>query len=389
MSASVNTCFSPDDFVFFSPHKSFIARGQIATLTTCAEFGHYLTGEFQQQVRWLFNRVQRDTGTENPILAGAIPFDKRQPCFLFVPQSCEWVDRESFTCQADPLKVAGEAVFYPEHDKFCSMVTDALHLLGNGILDKVVLSRLMRIKTFHRLNSLLLWQQLNLQNPASYNFHIPLHNGTLIGASPELLLRKQDNQIQSCPLAGTASRSEDPDRDNRNRNNLLVCSKDRQEHLLVTETMRRRLEPRCRVLTVSEPSLLSTPATWHLATRIHGIVNDPQDNALSVACLLHPTPALCGIPYVRATEVINQLEPFDRGWFAGIAGWCDARGNGEWVVTIRCARVQPYEIDLFAGAGIIAASQPESEWNETNIKLNTMLRALGFPVNKSNDHDRI
>jgi isochorismate synthase len=93
---------------------------------------------------------------------------------------------------------------------------------------------------------------------------------------------------------------------------------------------------------------------------------------------LHPTPALSGFPHQAAKTLIAGLEPFDRELFGGIVGWCDAEGNGEWVVTIRCARIHENRVRLFAGAGIVPASSPAAEWRETGVKLSTMLNVFGL-----------
>lgn len=145
------------------------------------------------------------------------------------------------------------------------------------------------------------------------------------------------------------------------------------------EGMRKVLAERSHSLqSPDSPELLSTPTLWHLSTPIKGEARDARENALSLACLLHPTPALCGSPTNIARDLIEQLEPFDRGLFGGIVGWSDDRGNGEWVVTIRCGTVVEDQVRLFAGAGIVPDSSPESEWHETGVKLNTMLRAFGL-----------
>ncbi|WP_340620095.1 isochorismate synthase [Xenorhabdus siamensis] len=366
-----------DDFIFLSPHKSLLARGCLATLTHPAASGHHVEGEFQQKVQQLFRQAEQ-AGVENPIVVGAIPFDKRQPCSLFIPQTCYWFDRYAFNLSDSPVQVEGQAHYIPDHDAFCAMVESALNPLRIGALNKVVLSRLLQIESIPPLSALSLWLQLNKQNPESYNFHLPLADGILIGASPELLLRKEGKILRSCPLAGSARRGDDDASDRNAREKLLASGKDLHEHLVVTEAIRRQLTDLCWSLTIPEPSLLSTPTLWHLATEIQGIVNNDRDNALSLACLLHPTPALCGAPYTLSRSLIGELEPFDRGWFGGIVGWCDARGDGEWVVAIRCGKVQPHQIELFAGAGIVPDSVPENEWLETCTKFNTMLSALGF-----------
>nr|MBA2816011.1 Enterochelin synthase E [Candidatus Pantoea persica] len=204
-----------------------------------------------------------------------------------------------------------------------------------------------------------------------------LSSHRLGAASP--LLRKQGRDFSSCPLAGSARRDVDPQRDREAGDPLMRSTKDRHEHKLVTDAMRDVLQPRSRLLSVpAAPSLLTTATLWHLATQIDGEARDERENALSLACLLHPTPALSGFPHQRAQQLIQTLEPFERQLFGGIVGWCDDQGNGKWVVTIRCGTVHGARVRLFAGAGIVADLQPESEWRETGVKLDTMLRAFGM-----------
>ena len=164
----------------------------------------------------------------------------------------------------------------------------------------------------------------------------------------------------------------------RQGNRLLASGKDRHEHELVTQAMKSVLGPRSSQLSLPEsPQLITTPTLWHLATPIAGTAL-AEENAMSLACLLHPTPALSGFPHQAAKRLIAELEPFDRQLFGGIVGWCDDEGNGEWVVTIRCARLQQRTLRLFAGAGIVPASSPLGEWRETGVKLTTMLNVFGL-----------
>ena len=208
-------------------------------------------------------------------------------------------------------------------------------------VDKVVLSRLIDITTDAAIDSGVLLERLIAQNPVSYNFHVPLADGgVLLGASPELLLRKDGERFSSIPLAGSARRQPDEVLDREAGNRLLASEKDRHEHELVTQAMKEVLRERSSELHVpSSPQLITTPTLWHLATPFEGKANS-QENALTLACLLHPTPALSGFPHLAATQVIAELEPFDRELFGGIVGWCDSEGNGEWVVTIRCAKLR-------------------------------------------------
>ncbi|MFP1749249.1 isochorismate synthase [Lonsdalea quercina] len=368
-----------DDMLFLSPTASLHARGCYATLTHPAEDGDDLNGSFQRQMRQLFEQAQRD-GLDNPLLVGAIPFDKRQPVNLQIPTSYRWIKRDALAerpAAAYPRILRQRQI--PEQETFMRMVSAGIDATKRGELNKIVLSRLLDIETEQPLDTLSLLLQLNQQNPWSYNFHLPLAQGCLVGASPELLLRKQGTTIASQPLAGSSRRSNDAGEDHRLQQALQSSVKDRYEHQLVIEEMQRTLLPRCRSLSLpQEPTLISTPVLWHLATHLRAEVIDPRENALSMACLLHPTPALCGTPYTSALDLIGELEPFDRQRFGGIVGWCDAQGNGEWAVTIRCGEVQDNRVRLFAGAGIVPDSQPLSEWQETGVKLSTMLRAFGL-----------
>lgn len=370
-------------FLFTSPWQSLTTQGCFTTLTTPVNQGEQLTGEFQQKLQHHFASARKQ-GIAHPILVGAIPFDVDQPAALFIPESYQTFNRDDLkarvsSAEADLPKVRRRTAL-PDHDTFTDMVAQAVAATQRGNPDKVVLSRLMEIVAEQPVDTATLMQRIVAQNPDSYHFHLPLPDGgALVGASPELMIRKQGGQFSSCPLAGSAPRNSDPLRDRAAGDSLMQSAKDRYEHKLVTDAMRMTLQPRSRLLSVPEtPSLLTTATLWHLATQIRGEVLDDRENALSLACLLHPTPALSGFPHSRARALIQQLEPFDRQLFGGIVGWCDDQGNGEWVVTIRCGTVNGPRVRLFAGAGIVADSQPESEWRETGVKLDTMLRAFGL-----------
>lgn len=371
-------------FLFTSPWRSLATQGCYTTITAPVHDAASLDGDFQQQLRQHFATVKKQ-GIDNPILVGAIPFDVSQPAALFIPETYQTFNRADLQSalpqNVSDLPQVRRRAAIPDHDVFTTMVADAVVATQRGDLDKVVLSRLMDIVTEQPVDTAALMQRVIAQNPNSYHFHLPLpQGGALIGASPELMLRKQGRDFSSCPLAGSARRNhEDAQQDRAAGDTLMDSGKDRHEHKLVTDAMRDTLQPRSRLLSVPTiPSLITTATLWHLATQIDGEVQDERENALSLACLLHPTPALSGFPHQRAQQLIQQLEPFDRQLFGGIVGWCDSQGNGEWVVTIRCGTVQGTRVRLFAGAGIVADSQPESEWRETGVKLDTMLRAFGL-----------
>ncbi|SCE56003.1 isochorismate synthase [Streptomyces sp. Termitarium-T10T-6] len=127
----------------------------------------------------------------------------------------------------------------------------------------------------------------------------------------------------------------------------------------------------------ARPTLIRTATMWHLSTTVTGTLRSPDASALELALALHPTPAVCGTPTQTAREVIAETEPFDRGFFTGVIGWGDAEGDGDWVVTIRCAEAEERMLRLYAGAGVVAASEPEAETAETAAKFRTFLSAVG------------
>ncbi|ECH4526525.1 isochorismate synthase EntC [Salmonella enterica] len=374
---------APDRFFFMSPYRSFTTSGCFARYTEPAVAGDSPDSPFQQKLRQQFAEA-KSQGIANPILVGAIPFDTRQPSSLFIPMAWQSFSRQQkqrtarYFTDHQPLTVTARKAI-PEQDAFEAMVARAAMLTATPDVDKVVLSRLIDITTDVAVDSGALLERLVAQNPVSYNFHVPLADGgVLLGASPELLLRKEGERFSSLPLAGSARRQPDDVLDREAGNRLLASQKDRHEHELVTQAMKQILRDRSTELQLpSSPQLITTPTLWHLGTPFEGKAN-AGENALTLACLLHPTPALSGFPHQVAKKLIAELELFDRELFGGIVGWCDAEGNGEWVVTIRCAKLQGNQVRLFAGAGIVPASSPVGEWRETGGKLSTMLNVFGL-----------
>ena len=369
-------------FLFTSPHRSLLTDGCFRRLPQPLA-GYQASDGFPPEIADALHQA-RASGIGHPVVVGAIPFDPQQPAELFIPQHTRYIERTQLVAVAEnsntakgPTAAASRLI--PAQPEFMAMVSEAVAAMERGEAEKVVLSRLREIDCTETVDSDVLMSQLVRQNPHNYHFHVPLSSGAVLaGASPELLISKHGRQFSSCPLAGSAGRHPNPLQDKETGHQLLHSEKDRREHQLVTDAMRQTLQPISDSLSVpSTPRLASTASLWHLATDIEGTLKSPQQTALSLALLLHPTPALSGFPHQQALALIHSLEPFNRGMFGGIVGWCDDQGNGEWVVTIRCATVQAQRLTLFAGAGIIPASDPLSEWHETGIKLSTMLRAVG------------
>lgn len=378
----VATMPAKDSFSFTSPLRSLITSGCFCRITTPAQGGADPRSPFSQQLAEAFHSA-RQAGIAHPLVVGAIPFDTRHPSELFIPQSHQEMTPDQV---AGHFKAAATGpqpepvlkVEIPGHDVFTQMVARGASATRQPGIDKVVLSRLIDIRCASAPDSRGVMARLMAQNPGSFNFHVPLSDGgTLLGASPELLVRKTGTLFSSLPLAGTARRNlSDAREDTRAGEALMASAKDRHEHALVVNAMRQQLQPLASCLNVpAAPSLITTPTLWHLASAIDG---ESTASVLALACLLHPTPALSGFPHQQAMQLIAGLEPFDRGLFGGIVGWCDDQGNGEWAVTIRSARLSGEHIRLFAGAGIVPDSSPESEWRETGAKLGTMLNVLGL-----------
>jgi isochorismate synthase len=372
--------FNPaDDFLYISDQQSLIAKGCLTRLTVPFHDGVHPTGHFQTALNQAFQEA-KTKGVAHPVVVGAIPFDTSQPSALYVPQHVEFTSRQRFQFIPDSAaSLTGNTTKYPDKETFKQMVSDAIEAMRSGQADKIVLSRLIYVNSDRRPDRQALFARLNRQNPSGYNFHVPLDDGSsLIGASPELLIRRHGLEFSSMPLAGSAKRADDPEKDQLAGQQLMASGKDRYEHQLVIHDMRRSLAPISQHVVIPDtPTLSQTPTLWHLATHINGIAT-PESNVFTLASVLHPTPALCGAPQTNAKHLIEAIEPFDRRLFGGIVGWGDEAGNGEWVIAIRCGRIQDNQLTLFAGAGIVPDSSPEMEWQETAVKLSTMQHVLGL-----------
>lgn len=326
-------------------------------------------------------------------VVGAIPFDLEEEPHLVVPDTLRW---------GEPLKLAGKPVTDPALGRLCSVqpvpaphrytgaVERALEQMQLGGLQKVVLSRSLHISLPAAADVRQLLRNLALQNTTGYTFAADLpsspgKNGgaaplrTLIGASPELLVKRKGRHFTANPLAGSVARSGDPEEDRRRAEALLHSVKDRHEHALVIEAVAAALKPFCIQLHVpAEPSVIATRNMLHLSTVVTGELADAAVGSLQLAAALHPTPAVCGSPGGVAKQAIRRLEEFDRGFFTGMVGWCRADGDGEWALSIRCAEAEGKLLRLYAGAGVVEGSDPARELAETSAKLGTMLAALGL-----------
>ncbi|MFI1469199.1 isochorismate synthase DhbC [Streptomyces wuyuanensis] len=329
-------------------------------------------------------REAGDARHASPVVIGAIPFDQSAPAALVVPESLRTgpplsSDPLVALPAADPPPTAWTIRAEPEPDVYAKGVAAAVDRMWKGEFSKVVLARTLEL-TAPGAPDIPAWvQRLARRDPAGYTFALPTAPGrTLLGASPELLVSRRGDRLVSNPLAGSTPRSADLAEDVQRAAALLQSAKDLHEHAVVVDAVHQAMAPYCSTIRVPrQPTLIRTATMWHLSTTVTGELDHPGVSALEVAGALHPTPAVCGTPTDLARTVIRETEPFDRGFFTGMVGWGNEAGDGEWVVTIRCAEAEDRTLRLYAGAGVVAASEPGAETAETAAKFRTFLNAVG------------
>ena len=212
--------------------------------------------------------------------------------------------------------------------------------------------------------------------PSCYCYLAGTPEATFLGASPELLVRREGARAQTVALAGTTRRSADPAVDAHLGEQLLRSSKDREEQQIVAGRIERALRPvSLWVAAAEEPVLVRVQNVQHLATPIRAQLVEPL-SALELAGVLHPTPAVGGEPRDVAEPLIPALEGFDRGWYAGAIGWMDLSEDGEFCVGLRCALLRERVAHLYAGCGIVRDSVPAEELAESEVKLQALLALL-------------
>ncbi|WP_280430070.1 isochorismate synthase [Nocardia brasiliensis] len=315
------------------------------------------------------------------ILLGALPFDPAAPAALIDPIAFRRApDRWRHGRNAEPWRPRLRSIepdpSAAEHQRRIESPLDAI---AAGLLDKVVLARRMRLTTERAINGVAMLRALVGRDPRANGFYLDLAafrgpGAALVGASPELLIRRTGSQVYACPLAGSAPRRGAVEAD-RTAARLLASEKDRREHRFVVDFIVSALAPLCSTLRWSEePEIFGTPDLVHLGTPIRGTLADPGCTSLDLARVLQPTPALGGTPRGEAMRLIEEIEG-DRGFYGGAVGWCDRSGDGAWSVCIRCAEIAPggHVATAFAGGGIVAGSEPAAEVEETMAKFRAIL----------------
>lgn len=257
---------------------------------------------------------------------------------------------------------------------FSTAVATATERIRRGDLDKVVLAHDLVATAERPVDERRLLQRLAAAYPGCWTFDVE----GLVGASPELLIRREGRTIASRVLAGTAW----PEHaDDAVAADLLHSSKDVAEHAYAVRSVSEVLAPVCTDLDVpARPSPLELANLTHLSTDITGRLGDLTPTALELAARLHPTAAVGGSPSEAARQLIRDLEPMRRGRYAAPIGWIDGRGDGEFAIALRCAQVNGRTVRLLAGCGIVADSDPETEAREAQIKMIPVRDALESTV---------
>ena len=266
----------------------------------------------------------------------------------------------------------------PAHDEWRRLVGMYAGAVGRGRIDKVVLARRVGLRSPVELDVPNALRRLAASAPESTTYAYRRDGRTFLGATPERLVRTEGRTFRTVAVAGTIRRGADPAEDADLARRLLASEKDREEHLIVVDAIRDLLEPVADALEIApEPGVMTLRFVQHLVTEITGTVPEGR-GLLALGERLHPTPAVGGDPRDVALALIDEHEGFDRGWYAGPIGWLGADGDGELCVALRCGIVDRTRATLFAGCGIVADSDPDLEWEESRIKLQAVISALGI-----------
>lgn len=362
----------PDDFVWSHDGAGFVATG-VAAIVPAADVEAFLA------------TITVDDAVGEPgtgaIAVGALPFDPAAAARLIVPARVTGRTAEGRTWiteiapVADPVRAVTPAPSGVERiggttrDEWEAAIATALAAIERGDLEKVVLARdlVLRADAPFALDRVL--TRLRDQQPGCFVY---AHRG-IVGATPELLVRRAGGVATSTPMAGTA-RGTDDDAIGA----LTQSPKDAREHALVVDAVVAALGRHGTTTpTVRGPEIVELPNLVHLATHIEVALAPGAPGALTLARLLHPTPAVGGSPTAPALDLIAALEPRGRDRYAGPVGWVDAHGDGEFAIALRGAVLDGDVARCFAGCGIVAGSDPAAEWAEAERKFGPMLRALG------------
>ena len=343
----------------------------------------------QQLETFSISNSVHGSGT-GPVLFTSFSFDRNQESVLVIPKvvvgqkgSSSWITwigsdsqpqlPESAASLTASAFAFGDGTLTAEEWK--KRVTEAINRVKANTVDKVVLARDIVAKSESEIDTRPILKKLSSEYPSTWVFSVD----GLVGATPELLLRLSRGMVTSRVLAGTIPKTGDDEKDLALAASLARSSKDLEEHEYAVRSVADALDPFCSSTNVPEsPVVLHLANVMHLATDVTGALIESKQHvdAFSLLKNLHPSAAVCGTPRNIAFDVIDEIEGMDRGRYAGPVGWIDASGDGELGIALRCGQITGREIRIFAGCGIVAASNPEKEVEESNAKMIPMRSAL-------------
>jgi menaquinone-specific isochorismate synthase len=375
---------SGDGLVGFGEYKKFEVKGE---------------NRFKEAKTWWEARVSEfkiqnnvhGSGT-GPILFSSFSFDPNERSVLVIPEIVigqkngkSWITWIGDNKQPDLEKIntapiSGEITWQEgsiSEQAWQSQVSSAINAIKSNKLEKVVLARDITATSKTEISIRSLLQRLEIEYPSTWIF---LVDG-LIGATPELLVRLSKSLVTSRVLAGTIRKSGNEDRDLTLAASLAKSSKDLEEHEYAVRSVADALAPFCSSTNVPEaPFVLHLSNVMHLATDVTGVLNDSakQSDIFTLIAQLHPSAAVCGTPALEANKLIDELEQMNRQRYAGPVGWIDANNDGEIAIALRCGQLSndKKSIRIFAGCGIVAGSDPATEFAESQAKLMPMRTAL-------------
>lgn len=267
-----------------------------------------------------------------------------------------------------PSPVSARRIEEADRDTWSRQVERIRHEIRNGTFEKIVAARHCVVELETGAGSLDVLKRLEQRFPGCTRFALWRDEATFLGATPELLVSRRGASVLSEALAGTTAHGDAA--------RMMASTKEREEHQLVVRAILKALEPFCDALrSAPDPRVRELPNILHMQTPIEGRLREPT-HVLALVRALHPTPAVGGVPTEPAIRWINEHEALARGWYSAPVGWVDAAGDGEFVVALRSGLLREGKAWVYAGAGIMADSDPDAEYAETELKMQALLGAL-------------
>jgi len=373
-----------DGLVGFGEYKRFEVKGKNRFKDASAWWQKQLSD-------FTINNNVHGIGT-GPILFTSFAFDPDETSILVIPEVVigqkngkSWITwigdvKQPNLEKINTAPVSGEIKWQEgslSEQAWQSQVSSAINAIKSNKLEKVVLARDITATSKTEIGVRSLLQRLEIEYPSTWIF---LVDG-LIGATPELLVRLSKSLVTSRVLAGTIRKTGNEDRDLTLAASLAKSSKDLEEHEYAVRSVADALAPFCSSTNVPEaPFVLHLSNVMHLATDVTGVLNDSakQSDIFTLIAQLHPSAAVCGTPALEAKKLIVELEQMNRQRYAGPVGWIDANNDGEIAIALRCGQLSNdrNSIRIFAGCGIVAGSDPATEFAESQAKLMPMRTAL-------------